>query len=350
MKDACSWSRAAAASLCLGVLMGCGAQSPSSGNSEVSDGGNTGNTGNGGNSGNSGDAGNTGNTGNTGDAGASQGSGDYTETFGPIDLPAGVETTECVVQPFGNTQPVVIQGFDSNLDPGSHHMIVYLTSAAVQSSPVACAPFTNVALGTDVPLAIITRDHISFLLPQGIGIDIPANANIRIEAHYINATANDEKGHGVVTFHTLPKATAPAYTPASFLFWGTKNITIPPSAPASTGPIFQAGPAGTHYFLATTHQHRLGTGVYVWSSAQAGDLSNQIIADKDWSNPSWKLLSPTVDFNGSNGLTFQCDWTNTTTQPVTFGESALNEMCFVGGYYYPAKGFEFCLDGLCVFR
>jgi hypothetical protein len=110
------------------------------------------------------------------------------------------------------------------------------------------------------------------------------------------------------------------------------------------------GPAGTKYFLAMTHQHRLGTGVYAWGSAQQGDMSNQLVADTDWSNPSWKLLSPMVSFDGKSGLTFQCDWTNTTTQTVSFGESALNEMCFVGGYYYPSKGFEFCLNGGCVFR
>jgi hypothetical protein len=57
-----------------------------------------------------------------------------------------------------------------------------------------------------------------------------------------------------------------------------------------------------------------------------------------------------VTFDGTSGLTYQCDWDNSTTQTVSSGESALQEMCFVGGYYYPAKGFEFCLDGLCAFR
>ena len=265
-------------------------------------------------------------------------------------MPAGVETTKCIVAPFGNTEAVVIQGFDATLALGSHHLITYLTTAPVQSNPVDCSPFTSVVSGSDVPLAIIDRKQVDFAMPQGIGIDMPANANLRIEAHYINTTASDLQGHGLVTFHTVPKATAPAYQPASFLFYGTALFTIPPNASYSTGPIFQVGPAGTHYFLAMTHQHRLGTGVDAWGSAKQGDLSNQLVADTDWSNPSWKLLSPMVSFDGKSGLTFQCDWTNTTTQSVSFGESALQEMCFVGGYYYPSKGFEFCLNGACVFR
>jgi hypothetical protein len=181
-------------------------------------------------------------------------------------------------------------------------------------------------------------------------MDIPAKTNIRIEAHYINTTSADIQGHGLVTFHTVPKATAPAYQPASFLFYGTSNITILPNSSASTGHLFQVGPAGTHYFLGMTHQHRLGTGVQLWASSKAGDTATQLLDDKDWSNPSWQLFTPMFDFNGTSGLTYQCDWTNTTTQKVTFGESALQEMCFVGGYYYPSKGFEFCLDGGCVFR
>jgi hypothetical protein len=31
-------------------------------------------------------------------------------------------------------------------------------------------------------------------------------------------------------------------------------------------------------------------------------------------------------------------------------ESALDEMCFVGGYYYPSQGFQLCLDGQCQLR
>jgi hypothetical protein len=271
-------------------------------------------------------------------------------TIGPIDVGAGVETTVCIVQPLGNTDPIVIQGFDSTLAPGSHHLIVYLTKAAVQSAPVPCSPFTSVVAGSDSPLAIIDRKQITFAMPQGIGLDIPANANVRVEAHYINASSSALQGHGLVTFHTAPKATAPPYQPASFLFYGTSNIHVPPGAMVSTGPLFQKGPSGTQYFLAMTHQHRLGVGVTLWGSAHAGDTSNQLLDDKDWSNPSWLLLSPMVTFDGTSGLTYQCDWDNTTTQPVSFGESALQEMCFVGGYYYPAKGFEFCLDGACAFR
>ncbi len=276
--------------------------------------------------------------------------GELQASIGPIDVPAGVETTQCIVLPLGNTQDVVLDSYDINLSAGSHHLILYMTQDAVQTDPVNCSPFTGLALGSDIPIAFANEEHVTWTFPQGIGIDIPANQNVKVEGHYINSTANDLQGQGTVTLHATPKATAPAYQPAGFTFFGTLNINIPPNATWSTPQLFQAGPAGTQLISITTHQHRLGTGIQVWESAQQGDMSNQIADDKDWSQPSWRLLSPGFAFDGTSGLTFQCSWTNTTSQTVSFGESALDEMCFVGGYFYPGSGLDFCVDGKCRMR
>jgi len=270
-------------------------------------------------------------------------------SIGPIDVPAGVETTQCIVVPLGNTEEVVINGYSINLSEGSHHLIVYTTSDAEQDDPVNCAPFTGLALGTDVPIVFANKKQATWAFPAGIAVDVPANQMIKIEGHYINSTANDLQGTGNVTFVFTPKASSPPFQPAGFDFYGTTKINIPPNSTATTGPLFQVGVAGTHLINVTTHQHELGTGIQVWAG-NPGDTSNQIANDLDWSNPSWSLIDPQFDFDGTNGLTYQCSWTNTTDQTVSFGESALDEMCFVGGYYYPAQGMDLCIDGQCQIR
>ena len=269
---------------------------------------------------------------------------------GPIPLTAGQETTLCVVKPLNNAEDMVLTGFDMNLTPGSHHLLVYLTDAGEADTPYPCSPFTGVAVGNDVPLAFANTENVTFAFPQGVAMDIPANSMVKIEAHYINTTSGDLQGQGAVTLHGTTKATAPAYQAANFLAFGTLNIHIPPNATYSTGPIFQAAEAGMHLVLITTHEHRLGTRAQVWASSAAGDLSNQIADDRDWANPAWRVLPSQVDFDGTNGLTYQCDWTNTTDQTITFGESALDEMCIIAGYYYPSQGVYGCLDGRCKFR
>ena len=72
-----------------------------------------------------------------------------------------------------------------------------------------------------------------------------------------------------------------------------------------------------------------------------------ILEETDWANPQLKPFDPAFTFDGTNGLAYQCTWDNTTDQEVAFGESALNEMCFVGLYYYPSHGFDICIDGHC---
>lgn len=268
--------------------------------------------------------------------------------IGPITLAPSEETTVCIVVPLGNTEDFVIRSIDVSLTPGSHHLIAYQTQDAEQTTPYTCTPFTDIAFGTDVPLILANREQVTWTFPEGIAQEVPANTMVKIEAHYINATASTLQGHGQVTFHGVPKSQAGSYQPASFVFWGTLNIDIPPNSSASTGQLFQAGIAGTHLISITTHQHRLGTGVEVWESKVQNDATAKVIADDlDWANPSWTSLQPQFDFDGSSGLTYQCNWTNTTDQTVQFGESALDEMCFVGGYYYPATVLDLCINGRC---
>jgi hypothetical protein len=51
-------------------------------------------------------------------------------------------------------------------------------------------------------------------------------------------------------------------------------------------------------------------------------------------------VAPEMVFDGKNGLAFQCEWHNSSDQSVGFGESALDEMCFLWMYYYPSHGFD----------
>jgi hypothetical protein len=308
------WNLAAASVVSLGVLSACSGSSTSS---------------------------------SSGDGGPTTNPNEQTVAIGPIPVAAGQEETVCIVIPFGATEDVVVNSIDVNLAPGSHHLIVYQSTVAPTSTPYPCSPFTGIAFGSDVPFVFSGREQLTWTFPQGVGLDVPANTFVKIEAHYINTTSAELQGHGQVTFHTTPKATMGPYKPAGFSFWGTMNIDIPPNASASTGVQFQAGVANTHLISISTHQHRLGTGVMAWESEAPGQMGTQIAKDLDWANPSWSLLNPQYDFNGTNGLSYECNWTNTTSQAITFGESALDEMCFVGGYFYPGSGLDFCINGHC---
>jgi hypothetical protein len=281
------------------------------------------------------------------DAGGSNGGSVATASIGPIAVAAGEEKTVCIVKRLDNTEDIVATSFVSDLAPGSHHLIVYRSSAtAEQLTPVACNPFEGV-LGGDVPLVIVTRGHLEYTMPSGVGVELGKGQLLKIEAHYINTTSAPLQGNGAVEVKGTPLAQAGNFQAADVGLWGTTNINVPARSTFSTPVNFQTGISGTKLFALTTHEHHLGTDAQVWSSASAGDVAHQLSNDTDWANPTLVTLNEPLAFDGTNGLSYQCKWDNTTDTAVTFGESALNEMCFAIFYYYPSHGTDICLDGKC---
>jgi hypothetical protein len=172
---------------------------------------------------------------------------------------------------------------------------------------------------------------------------------VKLEAHYINAGGTALAPTATVAIDGVAAAEANTYQRADFGLWGTKAIAIPPQATASTGVKFQAGAAGTTIFALTSFQHALGTRVQVWAGAR-GETSRVVLDAKTWWNPSLVALSPPLAEDGASGLSYQCDWTNTTTSQVGWGEDAASEVCFVGVYYAPSRGLDDCVDEQCAHR
>jgi hypothetical protein len=284
------------------------------------------------------------------DAGATVTS--YQTGLGPVSLVPGQEQTNCIVVSLGNTEGGYVRRFRADLTPGSHHMIVYASSDTTESpTPTPCQPLAGILMG-EHPLFIAQQAQAELVFPTAddgtpVAFQIAANQMVKIELHAINTTMAPLMVTGSAYLDTVPLSTQ--VTVSDLAFWGTKNINIPPNGSFDTGVLYQAAIPGTKSFALTTHQHQLGTEMRVWYSTGVTDTSDLVADGKDWSNPPLVMLAPPLDFpsDGSKGLAYDCHWVNTTTRAVKFGESFYNEMCFLWHYYYPSKGFQMCLDGLC---
>jgi hypothetical protein len=77
---------------------------------------------------------------------------------------------------------------------------------------------------------------------------------------------------------------------------------------------------------------------------------NAVIYDPpnfSWTEAELKFFSPPEHVPEGGGFRFQCAWDNPTDSVVTYGESALQEMCFFWTYYYPHRmGNRVMLAGL----
>ena len=266
----------------------------------------------------------------------------YPITLGPVPLAAGEETVLCATVLLGNREEVFLPHIRGELQKGSHHFIAYRSVETVESpTPTPCTSFAGVFAsgGQEGPLMIVERPSDALQFPPGVALRLAANQMLLIELHAINTTTEPLAAGGTFHFDTLPISSQ--IIESNMAFWGTLAIAIQPGSAGTTGVLFQPGNPGTKAFALTTHQHRLGTRFRIWASDQPGDTSKAPIAETlDWSNPPLYRLEPELSFDGSNGLSFQCDWDNTTDQLITFGESALQEMCFLWMYYYPSVGFD----------
>jgi hypothetical protein len=272
----------------------------------------------------------------------------YSVSFPSLTVMPGVEKTQCVVLNLHNADKVHIGQIHNTLSDASHHMIVYrVNDTTEQPTPFDCEPFVDTLDPTKgAPLMITQKKDELLSLPAGVAYTLDANQMVRLEMHYINATSQPLELSGsseMITSHTF-------HDEANFLFIGNPDIKIMPMAQFELGPTFFKLDAdtfgGAKFFAFTGHEHKMGTNVTIQVATDANDTTGQMVYDVPnwtWSEPATVFHDPPVDMPDNGGFKFTCDWNNTSTNTVKFGESANNEMCFFWAYYYPSKGAYVCV-------
>jgi hypothetical protein len=252
----------------------------------------------------------------------------------------GQEGTECVQVKLSNAAPVDIIQLHNRLSAASHHFIVTaLTDLSASEKPLeACSPFRGALAGA--PLAITQKHDDLVLLPQGVGYHFNAGQVLHLELHYLNAS--DKPVNVTGEAELFPAEANAQLQQGAVLLVGTTDINIPAHATHQNNPKFLAlpkGMEGTEFYAITGHTHRLGTSVQVSSASAPTVAGAQLYAPPNfnWEAPEMKQLSPHVNVPAGGGFMLQCGWNNTTDTAVSFGESALAEMCFFWAYYYPRR-------------
>jgi hypothetical protein len=278
-----------------------------------------------------------------------------TATMPDFTLDAGAEKTMCVTVRLTNAAPIMATKLTTTLGAGSHHFIAYrMTTGTEDSTPTPCGPLSGITQGS-VPMIISQSSGEALTFPSNTALRLEAQQLVRLEAHFVNTTSAPITANGSIRIDGVDAATAPpSLQEANLAFWGTTRINIPARSTFSTPVLFQTALPGTHGFALTTHQHRLGTRFRIWSAANAGDAQTIASSNRtplaetgNWDAPPLYMLSPQLDFDGTNGLAFQCEWDNPGATSVRFGESAFSEMCFMWMYYWPSRGFDTCLNVPC---
>jgi hypothetical protein len=275
----------------------------------------------------------------------------HTLTWGPVNVPAGTESTKCIWKRLDNANEIKVHQMHNVLSGGSHHLIVYKDDQHTeeQLEPTPCEPFTGALnlSGMIAPISITQRADDPIFLPSGVAYTFAANQMIKLEMHYLNRGDAAEDVTATVDFFVAAPATIDHE--AAILFTGSIDIDIPAMQSAMLHQFFtvpaNANLGSAKIFAITGHEHALGTGVKVnVAPSEAGPMT-EVYAPNPfvWSEPETTTFAEPFSIPTGGGLDFTCTWTNTTNQDVGFGESANEEMCFFWAYYYPSQGSKVCV-------
>jgi hypothetical protein len=288
------------------------------------------------------------------DGGGADGGASLSVTIGPIPLGAGEEKTVCTTVRMPNTVDVDVVAMTATLAPGSHHLILYRSTATAESTSLTpCQTFDTVRQG-DVPLLLVGTLNNHLTLPSGAAYHIAAGQMVKIEAHYINATMASIEGRGTVAM--TPGEPGGSYQRADVMLCGSVRQLTQQGVPAGQAsvildPGFYAGGADVDFtnlsvFGLTSHEHHLGAGVTIAKSTAATDPGMSLFTTHSWDDPPLLVFDAAhlIRFGANEGLRWQCSYDSLDAQPpptgtTYFGPSALhNEMCFIAIYYYPSVG------------
>ena len=329
----------ALALLLLSLCLACGDESVSAATGEGGDAGASG-------AGSSSGAGGTAGSGGAGSRPSPQEG--FSVKWGPYEVPPSFEGTQCVMKRLGNTDPISVREIHNTLGATSHHFIVYKVDDTIErSEPYPCNPFTDTL--NDPPLIITQRADDRLTLPEGVAYTIEPNQMLRLELHYINVNTSPQIAEATSTF--VPMPADEVEHEADIMFLGDTDIYVPEMSEATLGPSFIQVPSrfdDVKYFAITGHQHQWGTNVYVEVTEGAGATGTPVydLPFFVWDEPETVTYDPPFTVPANGGFRLTCEWKNLSDDPVFFGTSVDDEMCFIWAYYFPSRGPLVCANGL----
>jgi hypothetical protein len=274
--------------------------------------------------------------------------GSFSVKWGPYPVPTNFEGTQCVMKRLGNANAIYVHEIHNVLGATSHHFIVYKVDDTIERpEPYPCNPFTDTL--NDPPLIITQRADDRLTLPEGVAYTIEPDQMLRLELHYINVDTTPQMAEATSTF--IPMPADEVENEADIMFLGDTNIFVPAMSEATLGPSFIQVPSrfdGVSYFAITGHEHQWGTNVYVEVTESAGTPGTPVydLPFFLWDEPETVTYDPPFTVPAGGGFHLTCEWNNLSEDPVFFGTSVDDEMCFIWAYYFPSRGPLVCANGL----
>lgn len=256
-----------------------------------------------------------------------------------------VEYCETVLIPGDASDTYYVKRFESKMTLGSHHLIVQ--AAAVGSEIEASLPGPGQpwsCLGPAAPnepggifsteLLPVTgaqQPYHDEEFPDGVGRIYHGGQKLIFNYHYFNTTDGPLPARAVVNFHTVDASEV--QTVARDFGFMNFNIPTPPHDDSSHTKSCQFS-ADVMVYKLIRHTHQWGTDFTVWYDGGPND-GEMIYTTPDYEETDHIFAEPILVPQGQ-GFTWECNYFNSTDEPLGFGVEATDEMCILFGVWWPA--------------
>jgi hypothetical protein len=253
-----------------------------------------------------------------------------------IVLAPGDERTFCYYTTAPIDADVGVKRWESQMTPGSHHLIVYFTDDSSIPDGTLTEQCGSAGAGPIWTYASQSPRQEA-LMPSGVGMRVAAGQKLFIQMHYLNAGTQELRAHVAVNGHTY--GADESYIPAAAYVTYDSRIQIAPHSQGSAEGSC-AVPSDVEFFTLSTHAHHFST------RTEVRDGDTMVFQSDDWEHPGKIDWAAPSFYRFQNDLHYRCEYENNTDDPVSEGDSArTDEMCMAVGYIFPSERPVFCYDG-----
>jgi hypothetical protein len=257
---------------------------------------------------------------------------------GGVLIPAGTEVEYCevVTVPGAPTDVVWVKRIEAAMVAGSHHLIV---SAVEPGSPTdlritdgqreECALGAQ-QLGEDVEGLFGSQSRYwDEPLPAGVGRKLRGGQKLILDYHYANASESDLTAKVAINLHTAAEGEITHVVNTG----GFMNFTID-VAPRQRASFFGECRLGedVELFKLVRHTHKWGRRFAVWFAG--GPRDGELAFESGHYEETDRLFDQPIRVKRGEGFRFECEYLNTESHRLVFGNTTKDEMCILFFTYW----------------
>jgi hypothetical protein len=252
-----------------------------------------------------------------------------------------VEYCEVVVLPGDPSDTYYVNGFDSAMSRGSHHLIVAAVIPGSQTDDNAEPGARVSCVGPDGfggDLLDVTGQQLPYhqdAFPEGVGRIYHGGQKLVFNYHYLNATDGPLDARAAVNFYTADEACVEKIAESAGFF----NLNIPtPEGETRSFTKSCTFRQDVMVYKLSRHTHQWGTDfpVSYEGGAHDGDL---IYTSPSYEDPDYIFAEPIL-MKAGEGFRWTCNYNNTSDHDLAFGPNATDEMCILFATIFSPDGME----------